>query len=94
MKKDAGDQNPEENPEVYTLSEKLFEALTAWYIPAESPKDADETKSTQDLIEEMETMQEVSPWEVNKLMEGAGFKIHYTGSGYEWMLKLRSLNQD
>lgn len=87
MKKDTKDEKDDQKPEEPTLSEKLFEALTAWYRPAENPQDADETKSTQDLIEEMETMQEVLPWEVNKLMETGGFKIHYTGSGYEWLLK-------
>ena len=85
MKKKDDDEKPPEP----TLSEKLFEALTAFYSPAKSPSEADETKSTQDLIEEMETMQEVQPWEVNKLMEKAGFKIHYTGTSYEWLLKKR-----
>ncbi|HZK97521.1 MAG TPA: hypothetical protein VFC67_25190 [Prolixibacteraceae bacterium] len=73
-----------------SFSEKLFDALMAFYIPAETPASADEMKSTQDLIEEMEQiLQSISPNEVNAIMKTNGFKLHYTGNGYVWLLKTR-----
>jgi len=73
-----------------SFSEKLFDALMAFYVPAENPASADEMKSTQDLIEEMEQMEtDVSPDEINVLMESHGFILHYTGNGYVWLLKTR-----
>ena len=73
-----------------SFSEKLFEALMAFYSPAENPSEADEMKSTQELIEEMEQIfPSVLPEEINVLMESKGFKLHYTGSGYAWLLKVR-----
>ena len=73
-----------------SFSEKLFDALMAFYVPAENPASADEMKSTQDLIEEMEQiLPSVSPEEINTIMETNGFKLHYTGIGYVWLLKVR-----
>jgi len=73
-----------------SFSEKLFDALMAFYVPAENPASADETKSTQELIEEMDQMETaISPDEINVLMESHGFILHYTGNGYVWLLKTR-----
>ena len=72
------------------IVERLVESLTNYYSPVCTPADADETKSTQELIEEMEQIQDsISPWEVNKLMEQNGFTMHYTGSGYVWLLRIK-----
>ena len=71
----------------YAISEKLIDALTQHYQPALDYFNSDETKSTQELINEMADMEEIFPYEVNRLMEERGFKIHYDGSGYVWLLK-------
>lgn len=68
----------------------LIDALLSYYSPAENTSEADDSKSTQDLIEEMDQIADVSPDDVNKLMEEHGFKLNYTGSGYVWMLKTKN----
>jgi hypothetical protein len=78
-----------QKPQTPTTSEKLFEAFMQYYSPALHPDQADEMKSTTELIEEMEGIDEILPWEINKLMEENGFKLHYTGSGYVWLLKIK-----
>ena len=67
----------------------MIEALSAYYKPAETPVEADETKSTQYLINEMSDMEEIYPYEVNRLMETRGFKIYYTGTNFVWLLKVK-----
>jgi hypothetical protein len=71
------------------ISKKLVNALTTYYQPANSLADSDDTKSTQDLISEMSDMEEILPYEVNRLMEESGFIIHYDGNNYVWLLKIR-----
>jgi hypothetical protein len=84
--KDKADESPK--PEEPTLSEKLFGAFLTFYSPGDITTGFDEVKSTRELLEEMHQIDEVNPWEINKLMEAAGFKLHYTGSGYGWLLKI------
>jgi len=73
-----------------SFSEKLFDALMAFYVPAENPASADEMKSTQELLEEMEQiLPSISTDDINTVMESNGFKLHYTGNGYVWLLKIR-----
>ena len=82
-------ENDEKQPSP-AFSEKIFEALMAFYTPADNPSEADEMKSTQELIEEMEQVQSaISLDEINLLMETNGFNLHYNGSGYVWLLKLK-----
>ncbi len=82
-------ENEEKQPEP-SFSEKLFDAMMDFYVPAENPESADEMKSTQELIEEMDQMQsDISTDVINSLMVAHGFKLHYTGSGYAWLLKVR-----
>lgn len=83
------DEEGSESPKISPIAEKLVASLTAYYYPADDFHEADETKSTRDLIEEMESVEEITASEVNFLMESYGFKLYYTGSGYEWMLKKR-----
>jgi len=81
-------ENDEKQP-TPSFSEKLFDALMAFYIPAESPASADEMKSTQELLEEMEQiLPSISIDDINTVMESNGFKLHYTGSGYVWLLRV------
>jgi hypothetical protein len=80
-------EDPEEKKS--RISETLVEALTAYYEPAETFEAADDTKTTQELISEMSDIEDISPYEVNRLMEEHQFKIHYNGSSYVWLLKLK-----
>ena len=79
-----------EKSKTLSVSEKIFDALLEFYAPAENSAGADEMKSTQDLIEEMNQIENDIPLnEINTLMEANGFKLHYTGIGYSWLLKTR-----
>ena len=78
-------ENQEEKP--LSLVEKLVEAFTLHYEPAIDVSDTDEMKSTRDILSEMNSIDEISPYEVNKLMEDHGFNIHYNGSCFVWLLK-------
>ena len=81
----------EDSPKVKSvISEKLVKALNAFYQPAESLADSDDTKSTRELIAEMSGIEEIFPYEVDTLMEKNGFKLHYNGSEYVWLLKLKN----
>lgn len=81
--------NTIENQEEIKLKiiERLIEAFTSRYEAAIDISDSDEMKSTQELIEEMSDIEEIFPYEVNRLMEEYGFKIHYNGKNYVWLLK-------
>lgn len=80
----------DDQPKLPTIIEKLFESLMAFYTPAETAAEATETKSTQELIEEMDQIADgIFPFQVNVFMETNGFKLHYTGLGYVWLLKTR-----
>ncbi|MEI7424322.1 MAG: hypothetical protein WCK18_19625 [Prolixibacteraceae bacterium] len=70
-----------------SLVEKLVEAFTLHYEPAIDVSDSDEMKSTRDILAEMNSIDEIFPYEVNKLMEDYGFKIHYNGNNFVWLLK-------
>lgn len=83
------DKNEDSLKKESVISEKLIEALVAYYHPAETFEDATDTKSTQELINEMIDMDEIYPYEVNRLLEEHGFKIMYNGSGYVWLLKTK-----
>jgi len=81
-------ENDEKQP-TPSFSEKLFDALMAFYTPAETPASADEMKSTQELLEEMEQiLPSISTADINTAMESNGFKLHYNGSGYVWLLSV------
>ncbi|MEI7844715.1 MAG: hypothetical protein WCK35_02825 [Chloroflexota bacterium] len=69
------------------ISVKLVEALITFYEPANTFQESDDSKTTAELLNEMGDMEEIYPYEVNRLMEERGFKIHYDGSGYVWLLK-------
>ena len=79
----------DEKPQNPAFSEKIFEALMGFYTPADNQSEADEMKSSQDLIEEMEQVQsDISTYWINGLMVSHGFKLSYNGSGYVWLLKI------
>ena len=82
--------NDQEEKKDDLIAAKLVAALTEFYGPAANLAEADETKTTQELIDEMEGIQDsILPWSVNQLMEANNFKLHYNGTGYVWLLKAR-----
>lgn len=70
-----------------TIEEELVTLISQQFSPAETIGEATDLKSTTDLIDEMEEISGVTPYMVTKAMKDAGFKLHYTGEGYVWMLK-------
>jgi len=77
-------------PEKSSMAQKLIESLLQYYTPAASLPESDETKTTNELIEEMEPIQDgIDARDVNTLMETNGFVLQYTGSGYVWLLKIK-----
>lgn len=82
--------NEHDTTNEFPIAQKLIASLLEYYSPAESLQESDETKTTSELIEEMEPMQDgISAADVNTLMETNGFKLHYTGCGYAWSLKIK-----
>ena len=82
--------NENNNTPQFSIAQKLIASLLKYYAPAETLQESDETKTTSELIEEMEPIQEgISAGDVNTLMETNGFKLIYTGQGYAWLLKIR-----
>lgn len=67
--------------------QELISALMQTYLPADSVSSADEMKTTLELLDEFESMVDVSKDSVFTAMQAAGFKTWYTGSGFVWLLK-------
>jgi hypothetical protein len=76
-------------PEI-TTEESLVALIFDRYAPADNFPESTDQKSTLDLIDEMESSCEVSKYNIKKAMEQFGFKLHYTGSEFVWLLKERS----
>jgi len=72
------------NPE-YTS--KLIEVLRSQYRPAGSLSEADEMLTTTELIEQISAFADTTREIIMDAMQEAGFKLHYTGAGYVWLLK-------
>ncbi len=66
---------------------KLIDLIRARYQPAINAEDADEMLTTIDLIEEISDFADTTKEIVFNEMTNAGFKIHYTGAGFVWLLK-------
>ena len=65
----------------------LISVLMQTYLPAESVENSDEMKTTLELLDEFESMVDVSKDTVFAAMQSAGFKTWYTGYGFVWLLK-------
>lgn len=72
-----------------SVEESLVNLIFERYAPAESFPESTDQKSTLDLIDEMESTCEVYKSKVKMAMEAKGFKLHYTGSEFIWLLKER-----
>jgi len=76
-------------PEI-TTEESLVALIFDRYAPADNFPESSDQKSTLDLIDEMESSCEVSKYNIKKAMEEFGFKLHYTGSEFVWLMKERT----
>ena len=74
-----------------SMEESLVALIFDRYAPADDFPGSTEQKSTLDLIDEMESSSDVSKNKVVMALKEFGFKLHYTGSEYVWLLKERSL---
>jgi hypothetical protein len=72
-----------------TPSDELCEAISKHFSPATSINDADELKSTIELMDEIEGLVDVDKNELYDAMKQLGFTYTYSGTGYAWLLKLR-----
>lgn len=72
------------------VEESLVALIFDRYAPAESFPESTDQKSTLDLIDEMESTCVVYKSKVKMAMEAKGFKLHYTGSEFIWLLKERN----
>lgn len=72
-----------------SVEESLVALIFDRYAPAETYPESTDQKSTLDLIDEMESTSEVYKSKVKMAMEAKGFKLHYTGSEFIWLLKER-----
>jgi len=72
-----------------SVEESLVDLIFDRYAPAESYPESTDQKTTLDLIDEMESTCEVYKSKVKMAMEAKGFKLHYTGSEFIWLLKER-----
>ena len=85
------DENLDEGkmPKEIGVEESLVAMIFDRYEPVETLPESTELKTTIDLVDEMEATADVSRNAVKKAMEEFGFKLHYTGGEYVWMLKER-----
>jgi hypothetical protein len=76
---------PDQIPETPGIADKLIDAMIEVY----SPLQADgvlELKSTQDIVEEMESVAEVDCWKIQTAMLSLGFSVQHTGTGFFWKM--------
>lgn len=87
MTEEKQNTNKEPKQETPTVTDHLLEAFMAFYEPAEpGDQDADQ-KTTNDIIDEMETIEEVQKGIVASYLANHGFKIVYTAAGPFWYMK-------
>lgn len=79
-----------EREAVEGVETQLVALLAEMYSPADTMAESTEQKTTSELIDEMESSSDVSKNKVKKAMDAAGFKLHYNGSEYVWLLKERA----
>lgn len=71
------------------IEEQLVASLAERYTPAETIAESTEQKTTLELCDEMEATADVHKSLVHQAMVDRGFKLHYTGVDYVWLLKER-----
>ena len=70
-----------------SIEEELVAMIAERYAPAETLPDSTDQKSTLDLIDEIESFTDVSKSKLVKALKAWGFKPHYTGDQFVWLLK-------
>lgn len=73
-----------------TVTDYLLEAFMAYYEPATPGDPEAEPKTTNDIIDEMESIEEVQKGIVASYLANNGFKITYTEAGPFWYVKLKA----
>jgi hypothetical protein len=73
-----------------SIEESLVALIFDRYAPAENYPESTDQKSTLDLVDEMESSSDISKNKIKMAMEAFGFKLHYTGSEFVWLLKERT----
>ncbi len=72
-----------------SIEEQLVQVILQHYVPANSVNEADAQKTSTELMDEMESVVEPEKNVLYIAMKDAGFKLHYTGESFVWLLKLR-----
>lgn len=85
---DDDDDEPKK-PKGISVEESLVAMIHDRYEPVESLPESTDQKTTLELVDEMEGTADVNKNAVKRAMEEFGFKLHYTGSEYVWLLKER-----
>lgn len=67
----------------------LVEDISEYYAPAESAADADELKSSVELMEELAAFTDIDATSIMRQMMFEGFQFRYIDGGFVWLLKLR-----
>lgn len=84
------DEVDEKNmPDKPSMEEELVALVFDRYLPVDSMPESTDQKTTLDLIDEMESTSEVSKNKVVMALKEYGFKLHYTGGEYVWLLRER-----
>ncbi len=76
---------PDQIPETPGIADKLIDAMIEVYSPLEVDGVL-ELKSTQDIVEEMQSVAEVDRWKIQTTLLSMGFAVKYTGSGFFWKM--------
>lgn len=83
------DDDEQKKPKGISVEESLVAMIFDRYEPVDNLPESTDQKTTLELVDEMEATADVSRNAVKKAMEEFGFKLHYTGSEYVWMLRER-----
>ena len=87
---EVDDKNKPDKP---SIEEELVTLIFERYEPVETMPESTDQKSTIDLVDEMESSAEVSKNKVVMALKEYGFKLHYTGGEYLWLLKERKMSE-
>jgi ketopantoate reductase len=69
------------------LLNAFIQSFCEVWQPADVPEHDTELKTTSEIIDELEPVYSVGVNELSEALQQAGFKIHYTGEGFFWMLR-------
>ncbi len=73
-----------------TVTDHLLTAFMAYYQPAEATDPEAEPLTTNDIIDQMESIEEVCKSVVSSYLAANGFKISFSAAGPFWYVKPKS----